>query len=70
LTSSHRGYFVFSFLFLALGTYTPEGIKNNNTNNINNNNNNMIVIIIVISIISIIIIIVIEWKVEGRHGDV
>ena len=26
-TSSHRGYFVFSFLFLALGPYTPEGIK-------------------------------------------
>ena len=37
-TSSHRGYFVFSFLFLALGPYTPEGIKNNN-NNTNNNNN-------------------------------
>ena len=26
-TSSHRGYFVFSFLFLALGPYTPEGKK-------------------------------------------
>ena len=26
-TSSHRGYFVFSFLFLALGSYTPERIK-------------------------------------------
>ena len=25
--------FVFNFLFLALGTYTPEGIKNNNNNN-------------------------------------
>jgi len=24
-TSSHRGYFVFSFLFLARGPYTPEG---------------------------------------------
>ena len=28
-TSSQRGYFVFSFLFLALGPYTPESIKIN-----------------------------------------
>ena len=27
-TSSYRGYFIFSFLFLAIGLYTPEGIKN------------------------------------------
>ena len=33
-TSSHRRYFVFSFLLLALKPYTPKGKKSKNNNNL------------------------------------